>query len=102
MLETITSPAFLEHVREMGDLFSPARRAKEKYPGCSRVEQRGLMMGLIFASEDCGPRMSRALAKRGVIAVFSGFNRHILQLMPPLIIQPREIDEVLTPRRRHR
>jgi acetylornithine/succinyldiaminopimelate/putrescine aminotransferase len=52
-------------------------------------------MGLVFDSAECGPRMSRALAARGVIAVFSGFNRQILQLMPPLIIEPAEVDEVL-------
>jgi 4-aminobutyrate aminotransferase-like enzyme len=39
--------------------------------------------------------MSRALASRGVIAVFSGFNRHSLQLMPPLIIEAAEVDEVV-------
>jgi acetylornithine/succinyldiaminopimelate/putrescine aminotransferase len=53
------------------------------------------MMGLVLSSEDCGPRMTRALAHHGVIAVFSGFNRHILQLMPPLVIKPEEVDEVL-------
>ena len=97
MLETITAPGFLEHVREMGDLFAAGLAGlKEKYPAMLKGwNQRGLMMGVIFASEDCGPRMSRALAKRGVIAVFSGFNRHILQLMPPLVIQPHEVNEVL-------
>jgi acetylornithine/succinyldiaminopimelate/putrescine aminotransferase len=78
----------------VGDLFAAGSRAQGN-PVCSRWNQRGLMMGVIFASEDCGPRMSRALAKRGVIAVFSGFNRHILQLMPPLVIQPHEVNEVL-------
>jgi acetylornithine/succinyldiaminopimelate/putrescine aminotransferase len=53
------------------------------------------MMGLVFARPDIGPMMTRALAQQGVIAVFSGFNRHILQLMPPLIIQPNEVAEVL-------
>ena len=97
MLDIITGPGFLEHVRKMGDRFAAGIASlREKHPAVLKGwNQRGLMMGLIFANADCGPRMSRALAKRGVIAVFSGFNRHILQLMPPLIIQRAEVDEVL-------
>jgi len=97
MLDIITGPGFLEHVRKMGDRFAAGIASlREKHPAVLKGwTQRGLMMGLIFANADCGPRMSRALAKRGVIAVFSGFNRHIIQLMPPLIIQPAEVDEVL-------
>lgn len=97
MLDVITAPGFLEHVRAMGDRFAAGFAAlHEKYPAVLKSwNQRGLMIGLVFASTDCGPRLSRALAARGVIAVFSGFNRNILQLMPPLIIQPDEVDEVL-------
>jgi acetylornithine/N-succinyldiaminopimelate aminotransferase len=97
MLEVITAPGFLEHVQDLGQRFASGFAAlREKYPEVLKGwNQRGLMIGLILADEDCGPRMSRALASRGVIAVFSGFNRHILQLMPPLIIQTAEVDEVL-------
>jgi len=97
MLDVITSPGFLEHVRAMGERFAQGFAAlREKYPAVFKGwNQRGLMIGLILADQECGPRMSRALADRGVIAVFSGFNRHILQLMPPLIIQTEEVDEVL-------
>jgi acetylornithine/succinyldiaminopimelate/putrescine aminotransferase len=97
MLEIVSAPAFLEHVRAMGERFEAgfevlADRHAELFKAWNR---RGLMIGLILASEDIGPRMTRALAKHGVIAVFSGFNRQILQLMPPLVIQPPEVDEVL-------
>ena len=97
MLDVLTAPGFLEHVNAMGERFTAGFSALQKtHPAVFKGwNQRGLMMGLIFASADCGPRMSRALASRGVIAVFSGFNRQILQLMPPLVIQPAEVDEVL-------
>ena len=97
MLDVITAPGFLDHVRDMGERLGQGFAAlREKYPAVLKGwNQRGLMIGLILADEGCGPRMSRALASRGVIAVFSGFNRHILQLMPPLIIQTAEVDEVL-------
>jgi acetylornithine/succinyldiaminopimelate/putrescine aminotransferase len=97
MLEIIAAPEFLRHVRDMGRRFETGFRAlSERYADIFKDwNRRGLMMGLVFASEDIGPRMTRALAKHGVIAVFSGFNRHILQLMPPLVIGPAEVDEVL-------
>jgi putrescine aminotransferase len=97
MLDTITAPGFLDHVLEMGRRFEDGfERLKERHGDVfAGWNRRGLMMGLVLSSEDCGPRMTRALARHGVIAVFSGFNRHILQLMPPLVIKPEEVDEVL-------
>jgi putrescine aminotransferase len=97
MLDIVAEDRFLAHVGAMGIRFAEGfERLRSSHPEILKGwNQRGLMMGLIFSTEECGPRMSRALAKRGVIAVFSGFNRHILQLMPPLVIQPGEVDEVL-------
>lgn len=97
MLDIVSAPEFLQHVRDMGERFEAGLETlRERYVDLFKGwNRRGLMMGLIFASEDTGPRMTRALAKHGVIAVFSGFNRHILQLMPPLVIRPEEVDNVL-------
>jgi acetylornithine/succinyldiaminopimelate/putrescine aminotransferase len=97
MLDTIASTKFLSHVREMGQRFEAGLESLRDRHGdiFERWNRRGLMMGLVFANEEIGPMMTRALAGHGVIAVFSGFNRHILQLMPPLVIQPAEVDEVL-------
>ena len=97
MLDIISAPEFMAHVREMGQRFSDGfERLRDAHGGMlERWNQRGLMMGLVFASEDIGRMMTRALSAHGIIAVYSGFNRHILQLMPPLIIQPHEVDEVL-------
>jgi putrescine aminotransferase len=97
MLDTITAPAFLTHVQAMGQRFAKGLQAlRDRHkPMFVDWNQRGLMIGLVFSSQEVGPRFTRALAKHGVIAVFSGFNRHIQQLMPPLIIQPDEVDEVV-------
>jgi acetylornithine/succinyldiaminopimelate/putrescine aminotransferase len=97
MLDVVTAPGFLDHVLEMGRRFEDGfERLRERHGAVfAGWNRRGLMMGLVLSSEDCGPRMTRALAHHGVIAVFSGFNRHILQLMPPLVIKPEEADEVL-------
>lgn len=97
MLNQITEPGFLEHVRAMGQRFEDGFAAlQEKYPQVLKgLNRRGLMIGVVMAHRDCGLLMARALAQRGVIAVYAHYNPHILQLMPPLIIQPHEVDEVL-------
>jgi len=97
MLNQITEPGFLEHVRAMGQRFEDGFAAlQEKYPQVLKgLNRRGLMIGVVMSHKDCGLLMARALAQRGVIAVYAHYNPHILQLMPPLIIQPQEVDEVL-------
>ncbi len=97
MLNQITEPGFLEHVRAMGQRFEDGFAAlQEKYPQVLKgLNRRGLMIGVVMSHKDCGLLMARALAQRGVIAVYAHYNPHILQLMPPLIIQPHEVDEVL-------
>jgi acetylornithine/succinyldiaminopimelate/putrescine aminotransferase len=97
MLDQVTEQGFLEHVQAMGQRFEDGIAAlKEKHPAVLKgLNRRGLLMGLVMSRDECGMLMARALAKRGVIAVYAHYNPYILQLMPPLIIQPDEVDEVL-------
>jgi len=59
------------------------------------VRQKGLMMGLQYTNESIGPRMTKKLADRGVIAIYTGNDPSICRLMPPLVITPEEVDFVL-------
>jgi len=59
------------------------------------VRQKGLMMGLQYTNESIGPRMTKKLSDRGVLAVYTGNDPSICRLMPPLVITPEEVDEVL-------
>jgi putrescine aminotransferase len=97
MLDQITEPGFLEHVQEMGDRFAAGfDRLRQKHPAIlTGVRQRGLMIGLEMASDACGPLMTRAMGEHGVIAIFSHLRPSSLQIMPPLIIDTDEVDEVL-------
>ena len=97
MLDQITEPGFLEHVQEMGDRFADGfDRLQQKHPAIlTGVRQRGLMIGLEMASDACGPLMTRAMGEHGVIAIFSHLRPSSLQIMPPLIIEAAEVDEVL-------
>jgi putrescine aminotransferase len=53
------------------------------------------MMGLQYTNESIGPRMTKKLADRGIIAVYTGNDPSICRLMPPLVITPEEVDFVL-------
>jgi len=97
MLDQITEPGFLEHVNRMGERFAAGfQELKEKHPDLvAGWRQLGLMIGFELADEQLGPMMTYALGQNGVIAIFADFRPSTLQILPPLIIQPEEVDEVL-------
>jgi acetylornithine/succinyldiaminopimelate/putrescine aminotransferase len=53
------------------------------------------MIGFELVDPRMGPAMSVALAQNGVLAVFANHRPNTVQIMPPLIIQPDEVDFVL-------
>lgn len=85
------------HAEKMGQRFRKGFDALLKeYPELLlEVRQKGLMMGLQYTNESIGPRMSKKLSDRGVIAVYTGNDPSICRLMPPLVISPEEVDLVL-------
>jgi len=97
MLDQITEPGFLAHVQQMGQRFAEGLAALKKKHSriVSEVRQRGLMIGLDMANEMCGPLMARAMSQHGVISVYAHLRPSTLQIMPPLIIEAEEVDEVL-------
>jgi acetylornithine/succinyldiaminopimelate/putrescine aminotransferase len=86
-----------EHAEKMGKRFRAGFDALLKdYPALLlEVRQKGLMMGLQYTNQSIGPRMTKKLADRGVIAVYTGNDPSICRLMPPLVISPEEVDFVL-------
>jgi putrescine aminotransferase len=71
-------------------------RLREKYPATLKAYRgRGLMLGLQYADDSMGPRMSYQLAQHGVIALYTGNDPTVMRLQPTLVITPEEVDEVL-------
>lgn len=97
MLDQITEPGFLAHVQEMGDRLKAGLEGLwADYPDLVvDVRGRGLMIGLELADDRLGPMMSIGLAHNGVLALFADLRPSTVQIKPPLIIQPHEVDEVL-------
>ncbi len=52
-------------------------------------------MGLQYTNESIGPRMSRKLADRNIMAIYTGNDPSVMRLMPPLVIREEEVDYVL-------
>ncbi len=97
LLDAVSELDFLERVKMMGRRFADGfARLRETYGGIlTEVRQRGLMIGLKHSEDKYGFLMSAAMAKNGVIALFANNDKSVLQVMPPLIIQAEEVDEVL-------
>ena len=87
-----------DHATQMGQRFQTGfDRLLKDYPDLLlEVRRKGLMMGLQYTNESIGPRMTRKLAERGVLAVYTGNDPSICRFMPPLVITSEEVDIVLT------
>lgn len=97
VIDYIQKHNLADHADKMGKKFRAGFDALLKdYPTLLlEVRQKGLMMGLQYTNESIGPRMTKKLADRGVIAVYTGNDPSICRLMPPLVITPEEVDTVL-------
>ena len=96
MLDQITEPGFMEHVQAMGERFEAGFvQLQARYYIVAGWRRRGLMIGFELVEPRMGPALSVLLAQNGVLAVFANHRPSTVQLMPPLIIQPDEVDFVL-------
>jgi len=96
-LEITCRPGFLGHVNAMADRFREGFLALAgAFPGLVRAfRQKGLMMGLKLQGADWGLLLTRCLAENGVWALFANNDKSVVQFLPPLIIQPDQVDAVL-------
>jgi acetylornithine/succinyldiaminopimelate/putrescine aminotransferase len=97
MLDIISKPTFLDHVKNMGTNFTEGLfNLKESYPDLVvDIRGRGLMLGLEFPDEMSSLFFTLALIKSGVFADYCGNYKVTNKFMPPLVIQKNEIDRIL-------
>ena len=96
-IDALVADGVPAHAASMGERFGEGfERLRHRFPGLVReVRRLGLMIGLEYTDDSLGPRMSRELAREGVIAIFSANHSSVMRIMPPLVIQPDQVDEVL-------
>ncbi len=97
VLEMSSDKAFLDHVNLMAGRFHRGFEAlKKKYPHYIRgFRQLGLMMGIEFYKEKHGLLFTKAAYESGMFSLYANNDMHVCQLLPPLIITEKQVDEVL-------
>lgn len=97
VLDEVTNPAFLAHVREMGDVFQAGfENLQKKYPDLLlEFRRKGLMMGYDLPSPVHAYTIMRLLLERGVLSVLSNNRPFSMQMMPALVISREDVDFVL-------
>jgi acetylornithine/succinyldiaminopimelate/putrescine aminotransferase len=93
----LQEPGFLEHVRAMAAFFAQGlAELKARHPDVLvEVRQRGLMMGLKWTHEMCGPLMTVAGFRHGLLMIYANHDQSVSQLLPPLVMQKEEAQQVL-------
>lgn len=97
VLDILEEEGFLEHVRETAALFGEGfRELRDGHPDILvEARQRGLMMGLKMANEFCGPLMTLAGFRHGILTIYANNDASVSQILPPLIIEEGQAREVL-------
>ncbi|MHA1233986.1 MAG: class-III pyridoxal-phosphate-dependent aminotransferase [Promethearchaeota archaeon] len=97
MLDIQSDPKFLNHVKEMGNLFGKGLEeiANDNSELIKEVRGRGLMWGVEFNNETLGQLAMLSIIKEGVLQNYCGNKNDTLILMPPLIVKEEEIEEIL-------
>lgn len=97
VIETMESTGLVAHSAAMGErLQAGLRELRARHDEVvSEVRGVGLMAGLRYREDAMGPRMSFLLSRRGVLAIYSGNEPAVMRLMPPLVIEPQEVDFLL-------
>ncbi|MFX0042236.1 MAG: aminotransferase class III-fold pyridoxal phosphate-dependent enzyme, partial [Candidatus Hodarchaeota archaeon] len=98
MLEIQSDPEFLAHVKKMGDLFHKGlEEIKDEFPSLIKeVRGRGLMQGVEFYDETDSQLGMLSIIKEGVLLDYCHNKKDTIKILPPLIVQKHELDEILT------
>ncbi len=97
MLDIQSDPKFLAHVKEMGNLFGKGLKeiADDNPDLIKEVRGRGLMWGMELFSEKDGQIAMVSLIREGILQNYCGNKEDTLIIMPPLISQKEDIEEIL-------
>ncbi|RLI60798.1 MAG: aspartate aminotransferase family protein [Promethearchaeia archaeon] len=97
MLDIVSQPSFLNHVKVMGEqLGKGLHNLKEKFSKIIvDVRGRGLMWGVEFINDRYGIGYTLQMIQNGIFADYCGNKENTIKLMPPLIVNEKEMNEIL-------
>lgn len=90
VVQLISEPAFLEHVRSVGNYFTERLlELKQKHPVIREVRGRGLMVGVVLSAP--GQKIVERCLEKG--AIINCTHDTVLRFVPPLVVERAEIDQ---------
>lgn len=97
VLEISSNPEFLNHVHDIGEYLEAGFSSlQKKYPkylnGFNRL---GMMIGLRFTDEKYSLLFTKAAYESGMWALYANNDKHNVQMLPPLIIDKEQADEII-------
>jgi len=97
MLEIQSDPKFLAHIKEMSKLFGNglADIATKNTNLIKEVRGRGLMWGVEFHEESSALKAMLSILQEGVLQNYCGNKKDTIIIMPPLIVEYNDIEEIL-------
>ncbi|NOZ60126.1 MAG: aspartate aminotransferase family protein [Calditrichaeota bacterium] len=97
VLEVSSDKNFLNHVKEIADIFKVGfEDLKKNHPHTLvGLRQLGMMMGIELTDARLGQVFSKAAFDQGMLAVFAYNDPHVVQFLPPLIIEENLAREIL-------
>jgi acetylornithine/succinyldiaminopimelate/putrescine aminotransferase len=90
VLDIVEAPGFLDRVAHLGERFEHGLRGV----GVG-LRRRGLFMGLALPAPGDALLAARDVIRAGVFAVYANNDTSVLQLLPPLILEDAEADEII-------
>ncbi len=97
MLDIQSDPKFLDHVKAMGKVFGKGLEdIKEEFSDLIKeIRGRGLMWGIEFYKETDSQLAMLYIIKGGVLLDYCGNKKDTLKILPPLIVEKEELEEIL-------
>ncbi|MFX0007826.1 MAG: aminotransferase class III-fold pyridoxal phosphate-dependent enzyme, partial [Candidatus Hermodarchaeota archaeon] len=97
MLKIQSDQKFLDHVKEMGNYFKKGlEKIKDEFSDLIKeIRGRGLMWGVEFYNDTDSQLTMLSIIKEGVLLDYCNNKKDTLKILPPLIVQKPELDEIL-------
>ncbi|MDX1797076.1 MAG: aminotransferase class III-fold pyridoxal phosphate-dependent enzyme [Candidatus Lokiarchaeia archaeon] len=97
MLKIQSDQKFLDHVKEMGNYFKKGlEKIKDEFSDLVKeIRGRGLMWGVEFHNDTDSQLAMLSIIKEGVLLDYCNNKKDTLKILPPLIVQKPELDEIL-------
>jgi acetylornithine/succinyldiaminopimelate/putrescine aminotransferase len=97
VIEKLTEPGFLDHVREMGfRLAAGLDSLCAQHPALLTGRRGlGLMQAVDTRSAELCYRLMSAALEHGVLAIWANNRQETLLIMPPLVVSAADVDEIV-------